>query len=520
MTRSGRQASIIASPVLIGALTLLVVIVAVFLAYNANAGLPFVPTFDVKAELEGGQNLVASNDVRVGGYRVGAVDRITPSFNQRTGKATAIVHMKLDKEIEPLPEDSRVYVRPRSNLGLKYVELSMGKSGTALKAGATIPIAQSKTPIELDEYFSTFNEEMRQNIQETLEGYGDALAGRGRSINIAIQEFVPFLTHLTPVMTALSDPSTRLNQFFRATARFSGEIAPVADQYAQLFGNMATTFEALGRDENALRATIERGPPTLDAGIRSFPEQRPFLADSERLFSALQPVAEEFEQSLPRFRQALVVGRPVLRRSPPFYERTEGVFRALRDLVDDPNTLLGLKDLTTLVRTGGPLLEWIAPYQSVCNFSVFWLTGLAEHVSEDVRFGTAQRSGLKSDNRTQDNRISTSDADRPADIPDNQDPQIEQGSGQSPGGRGRDAAGDPLTTLHSQSTPPAIDAQGNADCQTGQNGYLDGPLYEDGRYPPSNDPNRLGGSHVVVDPDTPGLHGPTRKGVKNLRDLP
>lgn len=520
MSRGSRQASIIASPVLIGALTLLVVIVAVFLAYNANQGLPFVPTFDVKAELEGGQNLVASNDVRIGGYRVGAVDRITPSFNPRTGKANAIVHMKLDKEVEPLPVDSRVYVRPRSNLGLKYVELSIGKSSTAMKPGATIPQAQSKTPIELDEYFSTFNEEMRQNLQDTFEGYGDALAGRGRSINIAIQEFVPFLTHLTPVMTALSDPTTQLNQFFRATSRFSGELAPVARQYASLFGNMATTFEALARDPDALRATIERGPPTLDAGIASFPVQRPFLADSERLFSLLQPVAREFEVSLPRVREALVVGRPVLRRSPAFYERTEGVFRALRDLVDDPNTLLGLKDLTALVRIGAPLATYLAPYQSVCNFSVFWLTGLAEHVSEDVRFGTAQRSGLKSDNRTQDNRISTSDAERPADIPDNQDPQIEKGSGQTPGGRGRDQAGDPLSVLHSQSVPPAIDAQGNADCQTGQNGYLDGPLVEDGRYQPTNDPNNLGGSHVVVDPDTPTVAGPTRKGVRNLRDLP
>jgi virulence factor Mce-like protein len=507
--RSGRQASIVASPVLIGALTMLVIIVAVFLAYNANQGLPFVPTFDVKAELEGGQNLVVSNDVRVGGYRVGSVDRIEPGRNAQTGKATAIIHMKLDKQIEPLPKDSRVYVRPRSNLGLKYVELSLGKSAASLRAGDTLPIAQSRTPIELDEYFGTFNEEFRQNSQTALEGFGNALAGRGQSINIAIREFVPFFGHLTPVMTALSDPSTRLNQFFRATARFSGELAPVARVYADLFSNMATTFEALSRDPNALRQTIERGPPTLDAGLRSFPEQRPFLADSERLFRHLQPVADEFERSLPGLREALIVGRPVLRRSPPFYERTERVFAALRDLAEQPATLLGLKDLTATIKIGAPLVEFIAPYQTVCNYSVWWLTGLSEHVSENVRVGTAQRSGLKSDNRTQDNRISTSDAERPADIPDNQDPQT-----------ARDPVGDPLTTLHRQNYYPAIDAQGNADCQLGNTGYLDGPLATDFRYPPSNEPSRLGGSHVVVDPDSPGLAGPTRIGVRNLKDLP
>ena len=65
------------SPVLIGALTALITIVAVFLAYNANSGLPFVPSYDLKAELPNAANLVVGNDVRVGGTRVGAVTRST-----------------------------------------------------------------------------------------------------------------------------------------------------------------------------------------------------------------------------------------------------------------------------------------------------------------------------------------------------------------------------------------------------------------------------------------------------------
>jgi hypothetical protein len=43
---SRRQApSALANPVLVGAMTVLVILVAVFLAYNANNGLPFVPTW-------------------------------------------------------------------------------------------------------------------------------------------------------------------------------------------------------------------------------------------------------------------------------------------------------------------------------------------------------------------------------------------------------------------------------------------------------------------------------------------
>ena len=39
--------------------------------YKANSGLPFVPTYDVRAEIPGGSNLVVGNEVRIGGFRVG-----------------------------------------------------------------------------------------------------------------------------------------------------------------------------------------------------------------------------------------------------------------------------------------------------------------------------------------------------------------------------------------------------------------------------------------------------------------
>ena len=51
MTRRRGTASLVASPVLVGAVTVLISIIAVFIAYNANKGLPFVPTYDLKAQL-------------------------------------------------------------------------------------------------------------------------------------------------------------------------------------------------------------------------------------------------------------------------------------------------------------------------------------------------------------------------------------------------------------------------------------------------------------------------------------
>src|SRR5437763_1400255 len=96
------RASVIASPVLVGAVTVLIVIVGVYLAYNANKGLPFVPTYDIKAEIPNGQKLIAGNEIRLGGFRVGVVDNMKPKVVQVGGKSktVALVSLKLDKTVE------------------------------------------------------------------------------------------------------------------------------------------------------------------------------------------------------------------------------------------------------------------------------------------------------------------------------------------------------------------------------------------------------------------------------------
>jgi ABC-type transporter Mla subunit MlaD len=92
VSRRRGGASIAGSPVLIGALTTLIVIVAVFLSYNANSGLPFVPTYDVSVELPDAANLVEGNEVRIGGFRVGAIDKITP-VRRTDGTAFVRIHV-------------------------------------------------------------------------------------------------------------------------------------------------------------------------------------------------------------------------------------------------------------------------------------------------------------------------------------------------------------------------------------------------------------------------------------------
>lgn len=516
MTRGRGTASLVASPVLVGAVTVLVAIIAVFIAYNANKGLPFVPTYDLKAQLPSGNKLVAGNEVRIGGFRVGVVESIKPRTVRVGGKTRAVaeISMKLDKTVEQLPRDTKIQIRPRSALGLQYVQLIPGESKSELAAGDVLALRNAREGLELEDVLSTFDEGTRTNTRAALEGFGDAFAGRGQSLNSAVGALNPFFESLEPVMRSLSDPDTQLDQFFVQLGRAAGQVAPVARVQGELFGSMASTFEALGRDPDALQATIEKSPSTLDTGVRSFRATRPFLGDFADLSRRLRPAVAELPRSLPALNRAFAAGTPVLPRTKDLSERLGGAMGELEDLVENPNTLLTIRDLQITLRVTRPALEFVAPYQTVCSYWNYFVHVLGEHWSQTSELGgTIQNQHLKLVNPDQPNSIAVTESSRPWDVPPGMDPV------------GAHMGPLPLGRLYNPLYRPAIDAQGNADCQTGQTGYVKGPLAPNRRYGPGTLPDGTptGGNFPVTQSNFPILSGGTYKsrelGLNNLRDV-
>ena len=162
--------SIAGTPILIGAVTVLIGVIAVFLAYNANSGLPFIPSYRVTAEVYDAAGLVDGNEVRVGGKRVGTVQSIAGRIGQHGTYAE--LQLKLDKAIQPIRDDSQVRVRPRSPLGLKYLELMPGRFGRAIGIRADV----------------TAEADVEAMIAATVEAFGglDVLVNNANSADPAV----------------------------------------------------------------------------------------------------------------------------------------------------------------------------------------------------------------------------------------------------------------------------------------------------------------------------------------------
>jgi phospholipid/cholesterol/gamma-HCH transport system substrate-binding protein len=477
MSGRSRVERIAASPTVVGAITTLILIVAVFLAYNASNGLPFVPVYRVSAELPNASRLVRNNEVRLGGHRVGVIESVQTSQSSQTGEAAAKLNLKLDKAVKPLPVTTQVRVRYKSSFGLKYLEL-VRRPGPPLAEGGTLPVSQAVPQTEFDAINNTFDTNTRENIRQNLEGYGNAFAARGASLNQAIEALNPLFENLGPVARKLAAPKTRLKRFFPELADSARIVAPVAIQNSELFTNMATTWAAISSDPKALRDTISSGVPALETGIRTLPEQGPFLTDFTEASRLLRPGVRDLRGALPTFNDALAIGTPVLKRTPAVNRSLEGVFNSLNALVSDPSTKISLIRLTDLFDNVKPTAEFIAPYQTVCNYFNYWFTFLTEHITQLDTVegaGTTERVQL----------IGTPSGPPLRDAIGGQEGPVGGYSGiqangvaveQGPQPQNGEFSPHEAAILHGDSYAPAVDAAGNPDCQRGQSGYTQGDL--------------------------------------------
>ena len=320
-----------------------------FLAYNANNGLPFVPVYRVSVEIPNAARLAPNNEVRIGGNRVGVVesiDTVGPTGRHErpdgarsgvgnTGCVAAKLNLKLDKSPTPLPEDSIFRVRYKSSFGLKYLEIIRGTgtrppraTSSTASTTATMPAADdprpslqtepsAKTALPAQTEFDDDRQHLRHATRGTPaagpDGFGDAFAGRGASLNEAIERLDPLFANLKPVAQGAGRPDTQLAGFFPALGRTPRIVAPVAMQHAELFTNGAIAFArdlvrpagAAGHDLGGPPVLRDRDRVAARASARSSP-----TSPSSR--GCCARASATCARRCPTLNDAIDVGTPVL----------------------------------------------------------------------------------------------------------------------------------------------------------------------------------------------------------------
>jgi virulence factor Mce-like protein len=418
--RSIRTASSpLASPFVVGTLTILIVGIAVYLSYIAENGLPFVPAYAVKVQVANANELAKNADVRIGGVRVGQVLTIKPEPPSRSWPHPyAQLGLVLTKSLEPLASDTHYRIRLGSILGGEYLELIPGSGHRAsggrvgvVPAGGTLtlntnPRLNHELPfVDLDTALGTFRPATQAALRHSLNDYAEVLAGRGAALNDVIFSVARLLGPLDDFLRVLADPQSRLSAFVTGAAQTSRALAGVAPQITSLLGDAASTFDALKR--SALTQAIDESPATESVASNVLRRSLPALSEAAQVVSGLQPATRLLPAAARGFDQVVRVATPVFGPVPTLASRLAVALRAQLALARDPASVrtfeaLGSTDLATLGASTfvglGAILRAIAPAQLSCNAAGLWTRNFASAISEGDSTGSWLRTMPLSDN--------------------------------------------------------------------------------------------------------------------------
>jgi virulence factor Mce-like protein len=303
------------SNVTIGLIALAVITVGVLLAWTKE--LPFQSHYEIKAAFESSNNIRAGSPVRIAGVEVGKVTSVEPA-----GREGAVLTMRIDDNGRPVRSDATAKIRPRIFLeGNFFVDLTAGTpSAPELDDGATLPVQQTATPVQLDEVLTALQSDTREDLKILLREYGTALEGDGaRGFNRSLPYWEPAYRDSAIVGEAmLGETGHDLSGYIEGAGATAAALDRNRARLKGLVTDFHTTARAFAVQEANLRTAVGELPNTLNASMpalqalnESFP---PLRALASELRSGVQSSEETLDVSLPFVQQLRgLVSEPELR---------------------------------------------------------------------------------------------------------------------------------------------------------------------------------------------------------------
>jgi phospholipid/cholesterol/gamma-HCH transport system substrate-binding protein len=354
----------------IGSVLLAASVPAVF---ATGAASPPPDTYRVRAIFENAFSVIPGEDVRVAGVKVGKVDSLDVTPDQK-----AAVVLRIERPgFKDFRRDAECTIRPQSLIGERFVECTPTQprpDGTPAppplrrirlgegKGQYLLPVTQTSKPVDLDLVANVMRLPERQRLSIILNEIGTAVAGRGPDLRQAIRNADPALKETDKVLAILGDQNRVLEDLARNSDRIMAPLARDRVSAARFVDGAATVATAAASQDTSLARNIQRLPgflrelrPTMTRLGALSDQMTPVLSDLRAVapdvntaVRELGPFSRAATPALTRLGDATVVGRDALVDARPIVQDLGRFASAAQPLSSN------LRSLTTSLRdTGG-----------------------------------------------------------------------------------------------------------------------------------------------------------------------
>jgi virulence factor Mce-like protein len=313
-----------------GLIALVVTVLGTYLA--ATLDIPFTSERQVSAVFRTSNLVAERSPVRIAAVDVGKV----VSVERYEDTDLALVTMTWETD-QVLHRDATIKIRPRLFLeGNFYLDVKPGTPDAgALPAGAVIPLAQTSTPVQLDQVLTALQSDTRGALQEAVKGFGAALGAEPSAADDARQ--APAVRGLTGGQ-ALGATLETSPEALEGTAKvFDGLLGTERGDLGRTVSGFARAMRALAEQEEQLRALVSDFATTtatfaartadVRASMRGLAETSATARSAFPSLRAATPAtvrfANDLTAGLPALPGAIDAALPWLAQAAPLLSRAE-----------------------------------------------------------------------------------------------------------------------------------------------------------------------------------------------------
>ncbi|WP_243794890.1 MlaD family protein [Saccharopolyspora gloriosae] len=341
-----------ASPLVIGAVLLVAVLVVLFGVYQKERISTTLASGDeVQAEFDRQYRLVpAKSDVKMAGVVVGTVTDV-----EQDAGGKALVSMKVwGDTTDRLGSAPSAIIRPTTLLGgAYYIELQQGDAHGRY-GGEPIPADRTSVPIELDKILAAIPGRAQDSIRNTTRLTDESLrAGAGENLGNVLEHAPQTLGPAGDVLS--SARGTRPGEDLYGIVP---DVAAIAGTLTERDGQLGHTIDSLG-DVSATLSTVRR--PLADS-IAALPET---LTSTRRGLDDLHGSLNRLTDTAGNARPAVQELGPVLAKADPVLREARPMVAELRPLLQDAQPVVDQlvptadRATSTLDLVRGPVLDRI-----------------------------------------------------------------------------------------------------------------------------------------------------------------
>lgn len=340
-----------------------------FILYQAGVLPTLGESYEVRAEVGSAALLTPGARVTVAGVEVGSVSKVERASD--LGGGSKLTLDLTDDRVTPLPTDSRLQIRTRSQVGENYVSIDVGSEKSVVPDGGDLAPEQADQLVDVDQVLSVLSGPTKDRARTMLTELGSTLTGRGQDLNQTLSAANPVVRQGSKVVATLHRQRATVSQLVDQLGRVTAAVGERGAAIETIAYRGTTALQAIAERDDELAASIGELPQTLSSVRRASTtvgqisgRVAPVVTNLAGAVRDLRPAVDNLA---PAARDGRAVVRSLSRANPELDRLLTAATRATKQL---PGAIPEIRDVFCQIN---PALRHILPYKEDLLESAFHL---------------------------------------------------------------------------------------------------------------------------------------------------